>query len=226
MRKSLATPCVQLDSHWRWIWFPQSRKFYVRADVNLTGYSYVNNKWCLNGLRRPKTLSAVQVFMLVQAAHTSSLIRLKLRPYAHKIYPTMEIHLETELFQWLCKASHWHNLHSMKLILFSVANFSSSSYHNIGVTRQTPELDTFTSSNASVVPKHLGLFLCQYLIPCCCFSEPLPFRQNKKIKKPRALITLIPFIIWQSSVKVNPHVLIGPFLVGILPYGPFPWKRS
>ena len=33
-------------------------------------------------------------------------------------------------------------------------------------------------------------------------------------------------IIWQSSVKVNPHVLIGPFLVGILPYGPFPWKRS
>ena len=26
-------------------------------------------------------------------------------------------------------------------------------------------------------------------------------------------------IIWQSSVKVNPHVLIGPFLVGILPYG-------
>jgi len=26
--------------------------------------------------------------------------------------------------------------------------------------------------------------------------------------------------------KVNPSVLIGSFLVGISPYGPFPWKRS
>ena len=26
--------------------------------------------------------------------------------------------------------------------------------------------------------------------------------------------------------KANPSVLIGSFLVGILPYGPFPWKRS
>ena len=26
--------------------------------------------------------------------------------------------------------------------------------------------------------------------------------------------------------KVNPSFLIGSFLVGILPYGPFPWKRS
>lgn len=172
------------------------------ADVNLTGYSYVNNKWCLNGLRRRKTLSAVQVFMLAQAAHTSSLMRLKLRPYAHKIYPTVEIHLETELVQWLCKASHWHNLRSVKLILFSVANFSSSSYHNIGVTRQTRELDTFSSSNASVVPKHLGLFLCQYLIPCCCFSEPLPFRQ--KIKKPRALIPLIPCLRALSTCRPGP----------------------
>ena len=34
------------------------------------------------------------------------------------------------------------------------------------------------------------------------------------------------FIIWQDSLKVNPNVLIGSFLVGILPYGPFPWKRS
>ena len=33
-------------------------------------------------------------------------------------------------------------------------------------------------------------------------------------------------IIWQDSLQVNPSVLIGSFLVGILPYGPFPWKRS
>ena len=26
--------------------------------------------------------------------------------------------------------------------------------------------------------------------------------------------------------KVNPSVLIGSFLVGISPYGPFLWKRS
>ena len=34
------------------------------------------------------------------------------------------------------------------------------------------------------------------------------------------------FIIWQDSLEVNPSVLIGSFLVGILSYGPFPWKRS
>ena len=34
------------------------------------------------------------------------------------------------------------------------------------------------------------------------------------------------FIIWQDSLEVNLSVLIGSFLVGILPYGPFPWKRS
>ena len=33
-------------------------------------------------------------------------------------------------------------------------------------------------------------------------------------------------IIWQDSLEVDPSVLIGSFLVGILPYGPFPWKRS
>ena len=32
--------------------------------------------------------------------------------------------------------------------------------------------------------------------------------------------------MWQDSLEVNPSVLIGSFLVGILPYGPFPWKRS
>ena len=34
------------------------------------------------------------------------------------------------------------------------------------------------------------------------------------------------YCIWQDSLEVNPSVLIGSFLVGILPYGPFPWKRS
>ena len=38
--------------------------------------------------------------------------------------------------------------------------------------------------------------------------------------------SLSDFIIWQDSLEVNPSVLIGSFLVGILPYGPFPWKRS
>ena len=37
---------------------------------------------------------------------------------------------------------------------------------------------------------------------------------------------IMSFIIWQDSLEVNPSVLIGSFLVGILPYGPFPWKRS
>ena len=37
---------------------------------------------------------------------------------------------------------------------------------------------------------------------------------------------IIIIIIWQDSLEVNPSVLIGSFLVGILPYGPFPWKRS
>ena len=29
-----------------------------------------------------------------------------------------------------------------------------------------------------------------------------------------------------NSLEVNPSVVIGSFLVGILPYGPFPWRRS
>ena len=34
------------------------------------------------------------------------------------------------------------------------------------------------------------------------------------------------FIIWQDSLEVNLSILIDSFLVGILPYGPFPWKQS
>ena len=30
--------------------------------------------------------------------------------------------------------------------------------------------------------------------------------------------------MWQGSLEVNPSVLIGSFLVGISPYGPFPWR--
>lgn len=33
-------------------------------------------------------------------------------------------------------------------------------------------------------------------------------------------------IICQGSFELNPSVLIGSLLVGDLPYGPFPWKRS
>jgi len=33
-------------------------------------------------------------------------------------------------------------------------------------------------------------------------------------------------IIWQGSLEVNPNILIGCFLVGILPHGPFPRKQS
>ena len=33
-------------------------------------------------------------------------------------------------------------------------------------------------------------------------------------------------IIWRDSLEVNPCILIGSILVGILPYGPFPWKRN
>ena len=33
-------------------------------------------------------------------------------------------------------------------------------------------------------------------------------------------------IISQDSLEVNPSVLICCFLVGVSPYGPFPWERS
>ena len=42
----------------------------------------------------------------------------------------------------------------------------------------------------------------------------------------KSIYIIMPIIIWQDSLQVNPSVLIGSFLVGILPYGPFPWKRS
>ena len=37
---------------------------------------------------------------------------------------------------------------------------------------------------------------------------------------------IINIVIWQGSLGVNPSVLIGSYLVGILPYRPFPWKWS
>ena len=40
------------------------------------------------------------------------------------------------------------------------------------------------------------------------------------------VVDVLYIIIWQGSLGVNPGVLIGSFLVGILPYGPFPWKWS
>ena len=43
---------------------------------------------------------------------------------------------------------------------------------------------------------------------------------------PRTRLVRGIFIIWQGSLEVDPTVLIGSFLVGILPYGPFPGKRS
>jgi len=33
-------------------------------------------------------------------------------------------------------------------------------------------------------------------------------------------------IVWQCSLEVNPSILIGSFLVRILPYRPFPLKFS
>jgi len=35
-----------------------------------------------------------------------------------------------------------------------------------------------------------------------------------------------PIIIWQTQSQAHPCTLIGSFLVRILQYGPFPWKRS
>ena len=40
------------------------------------------------------------------------------------------------------------------------------------------------------------------------------------------VLGIMNFIIWQGSLGVNPGILIGSFLVGILPYRPFPWKWS
>ena len=37
---------------------------------------------------------------------------------------------------------------------------------------------------------------------------------------------IIQLVIWLGSLEGNPRVLIGSFLVGISPYGPFAWKRS
>ena len=34
-------------------------------------------------------------------------------------------------------------------------------------------------------------------------------------------LNLCILIMWQDSLEVNPSILIGSFLVGILPYGPF-----
>ena len=48
-------------------------------------------------------------------------------------------------------------------------------------------------------------------------TETVPLADPQKITA---------FIIWQDSLEVNPSVLIGSFLVEILPYGPFPGKRS
>ena len=47
-----------------------------------------------------------------------------------------------------------------------------------------------------------------------------------KLLQLRETSVISSFIIWQDSLEVNPSVLIGSFLVGILPYGLFPWKRS
>ena len=38
--------------------------------------------------------------------------------------------------------------------------------------------------------------------------------------------SLLFIIIWQGSLEVNPRVLIGSFLVGILPYGPANFKKK
>jgi hypothetical protein len=41
-------------------------------------------------------------------------------------------------------------------------------------------------------------------------------------------IQIIHIIIWQGSLEVDLTILIGSFLLGILPYRPrpFPWKWS
>ena len=57
----------------------------------------------------------------------------------------------------------------------------------------------------------------------CEHAIKIGFSKNKRTF---CLNLVCPFIIWQDSLEVNPNVLIGSFLVGILPYGPFPWKRS
>ena len=42
------------------------------------------------------------------------------------------------------------------------------------------------------------------------------------VREPRTSVCTI--IVWQSSLEVNPHVLIGSFLERILSYGLFPWN--
>ena len=54
--------------------FPLSRKFYVRTDVNLAGFTYVNRKKrCMSRVRKRKKLNAVQLFTFTHPAHTSLL---------------------------------------------------------------------------------------------------------------------------------------------------------
>ena len=60
--------------------------------------------------------------------------------------------------------------------------------------------------------------------PAMSFKECRDNIQGQVLGHIFGLLSLI--IIWQDSLQVNPSVLIGSFLVGILPYGPFPWKRS
>ena len=72
-----------------------SRKFYVRIDVNLAGFAYVNkirSEVRMNGLRERKRLSAIQRFTFTHAVHGSLLSlftdawgQLILRLYERKI---------------------------------------------------------------------------------------------------------------------------------------------
>ena len=52
------------------------------------------------------------------------------------------------------------------------------------------------------------------------------FARHLSLTDLQSVIDRTGIILYLLYGKANPSVLIGSFLVGISPYGPFPWKRS
>ena len=80
--------------------FPLSRKFYVRTDVNLVGFTYVDRKKrCMSRVRKRKKLNAVQLFTFTRGSYIASF-------YARK---ASQIHVCTHVKftpQWKSTLNH------------------------------------------------------------------------------------------------------------------------
>ena len=62
-------------------------------------------------------------------------------------------------------------------------------------------------------------------LPDWIFVIILAINPKFKFSPHTAVVAIIVIIIWQGSPEVNLSVLIGSYLVSILPYRVFPWKQ-